>query len=395
VTKRLPSYLAFLIIAGCGGDPGDWSHVEEDVSDSFRVARWSDADYEATDMRFLPDGRALLLTKGGWQGEGTGKVELLNADGSRVGTILHVDVCADAERGLLGVEIDPRFDQTGRIFLFYTRQMSGCAVAEIGEQNPAAPVFNRVSSFIFDDGAIDPNSEVVVLDDLPAHQSSHNAGGLQFMPDGTLLVATGEARLGLARDLDSATGKLLRVDVDDPSKAPGDNPFAPADGWRALVFAFGLRNPFRIATSSVDGLTAAADVGTDEYEEINIVASGGDYGFPDVEGPGSDDGSIRPALWYRHVNGCNAVIGGDFVPRALLADRTSTDVDAWLSFSDVGCPAIWAAGIRDGQVVVLLRLTDRLDHSLSHLVLGPDDAMYLVGIGPEPQPVLRLSSISG
>ena len=95
-------------------------------------------------MAFLPDGRALLITKGGWQGPGVGTVELIGADGRHISTVLELPVCSDAERGLLGIAIDPAFEETSRIFLFHTRQMSDCAVPEIGDADPDDPVSTTV-----------------------------------------------------------------------------------------------------------------------------------------------------------------------------------------------------------------------------------------------------------
>ncbi len=392
MTARFPLLLLIVALAGCGSELGDWSHDEVDVTDRFEVTEWSDASYEATDMAFLPDGRALLITKGGWQGPGVGTVELIGADGRHISTVLELPVCSDAERGLLGIAIDPAFEETSRIFLFHTRQMSDCAVTGPDITDPDDPVFDRVSSFVFSEQGIDPASEAVIVDDLPSFRSSHNAGGLEFMEDGTLLIAVGEAGMDRSRDVTSPNGKLLRVDVDHPEQPPEGNPFDADSGAAPFVYASGLRNPFRIADSSDSSVVIAADVGTEEFEEINVIEPGADYGFPTVEGPKFEGLSRRPALWYKHVDGCNAVIGGDFVSSGFIGAAATEDQPLdWLTFSDLGCPAVWAAGISDGEVVELLRIADALPQSLAHLVTGPDDSLYLVGIGPGPAPVRRLA----
>lgn len=375
--------------------PNPIDAVAEDDAAAYVVAPWSDEEYEATDLRFLPDGRALVITKGGWGGPGTGRVALLDADGSFVRDLLALPVCTDAERGLIGLEIDPDFAETGRILLAYTRQMSGCALTDAAtlagdaDAPVAAPVWNRVSSFAFDEDGIDPASEEVILDELPGHQSAHNGGGLALMPDGTLLVAVGEGTYALARDLDVPTGKILRVDIGPEGPRPAsDNPYAGAKSSDAkpYVFASGLRNPFRIAVEPETGEVAAADVGTDDWEEVDLVEPGGDYGYPDIEGSGSAGGSLEPAFAYRHEGGCNSVIGGAWLPASFVAGaKRSVYV-----FSDLGCPGVWALepGTDAPRVV---RIAAPLATSAASLVRGPDGAVYYVAIGPGPSSISRIA----
>ena len=178
-------------------------------------------------MRFLPDHRALVITKGGWDGSGVGTVNLLATDGSFVRTILELPVCVFAERGLLGLEIDPDFETNNLIYLFYTRQMTGCAVTAVTELGPpvAKPVWNRVSSFVFNERGIDMGTEHVLIDELPGHGGAHNGGGLAWLSDRTLLVAVGEGGYGRSHDLDFPSGKILRIDPRSPDVPPTDNQF--------------------------------------------------------------------------------------------------------------------------------------------------------------------------
>lgn len=369
--------------------PG-WSVDREDWTDSFEMTPWTAAGYAATDMRFLPDGRALLITKGGWQGPGTGQVILLSGDGQTAQDLLEIPVCTDAERGLLGIELDPDFTRNQTIYLFYTRQMSDCAT-EGAPETPTTPVYNRLSAFRFDEHGIDPTSERIILDELPGHQSSHNAGGLAFLSDGTLLVAVGEASYRRSRDLDFVAGKILRLDPrNGAALAPPDNPhYDPSapDSVRSLVYASGLRNPFRIAVDPLTGQVAAAEVGTDEYEEINLIDPGADYGFPDVEGPESIDGVTSPAMWYTHDGVCNSVIGGAWVPAGWLPGTTRPGY----AFTDFGCGGVFLTYFDGDTATRLAVIGGLIGHSVASVILGPDNALYLVGIGPGPFPVLRLA----
>jgi hypothetical protein len=295
--------------------------------------------------------------------------------------LLEVPVCTDAERGLLGLELDPEFDENQTFYLFYTRQMNECTVTGGSElEAPPKPVYNRVSSFRFDEEGIDPASEQVIVDELPGHQSSHNSGGMAFAPDGTLLVSVGE-------------GKILGLDPDRPGEGSSSNPyFDPSDptAVRSLVYASGLRNPFRFAVDPTSGRIAAADVGTDEYEEVNLITAGADYGYPDVEGPTSDNGSVEPSLWYRHGEECSSIIGGSWVPPDWLP---GTD-ESGFAFSDFTCGGVFVVYFDDEGASRLAVVASKLGHSVSNIVLGPDSALYAVGIGPGPFPIMRVARTS-
>lgn len=408
MANRVASFMFILAsltgAAGCASDANDakavqhptvesksWSMEREDWTDRYSVTPWTTATFEATDMRFLPDGRALLITKGGWGGAGAGQVILISADGTETKDLLDLPVCADAERGLLGIELDPKFAANHLIYLFYTRQMSDCALTDGSAiANPVAPVYNRVSSFVFNEAGIDPSSERILVDELPGHQSSHNGGGLGFLPDGTLLVAVGEATYGRSRDIDFVGGKLLRINVTDPATSPSDNPFfdeANPGSVRSRVYASGLRNPFRFGVDPLTGMVAVGDVGTDQYEEVNLITPGGDYGFPDGEGPDDVAGATKPALWYDHSEGCLAVIGGTWVPAQWLP---GTDSSGFV-VADFQCGEVSIAYLKGGRAVRAALIANSIDHALSNVVLGPDGALYAIGIGPGAVPVVRIA----
>jgi glucose/arabinose dehydrogenase len=384
------------VVAACGGDVQVDSRGEpvtsgpsaRDLSARFELSVWGDGEFEATDLAFLPDGRALVVTKGGWSGPGEARVVLVDAQGAYVADLLSLPVCTDFERGLLGVAVDPSLDERPFVYLFYTPQMSECAVTDPLPEGPVdEPVWNRLSAFRLDPDGIDPASEQVLLDGLPGHQSSHNGGGLAFLPDGTLLVATGEGDYQRSDELDFPAGKLLRVDPRTPGVPPEDNPHNTGAGTvRDYVYASGFRNPFRIAAGA-DGTVVAADVGSDRYEEINVVAPGGFHGYPFAEGPEPAPDAVAPAYWYSHDEGCVSVIGGDFAAPQLVPGGTAP----WYTFTDLVCGQIWAVAFDDGAPVDVVRIAKGLEVSPAALRSGPDGAIYVVSIGPGPQPLLRLA----
>jgi glucose/arabinose dehydrogenase len=240
------------------------------------------------------------------------------------------------EQGLLGVVPDPEFATHPYVYVYYTqaRHSGHCDVFP-------ANCRNRVSRFTMGaDGLLDPTSEQPLIDNLLVGYM-HNAGDLAFDADGLLYVSTGNAGFWPnSQDLTNLNGKILRVDRDG-NPAPG-NPFAGPDSRScreaplpgstapcAEIYAYGLRNPFRIAfdPNSAEHRFYINDVGQDVWEEIDVGARGANYGWPEREGPcltammgGKSDGCwtptnyVAPIFAYPHAIGCVAITGGAFVP---------------------------------------------------------------------------------
>ena len=220
-------------------------------------------------------------------------------------------VSSGGERGLLSVAFHPRYAQNGYLYVNYTDNNGDTRVERY-----------RVSA---DPDSADPASDTLVLAvDQP--YSNHNGGHILFGPDGMLYVAMGDGGSGgdphgYGQSLATLLGKLLRIDVDGgaPYAVPPDNPFVGQAGARPEIWAFGLRNPWRIAFDRAAGLLYVADVGQNRWEEIDVApapAPGLNYGWNVMEGAhcyatGScaTAGLVLPALEYGHSDGCT-VIGG-------------------------------------------------------------------------------------
>jgi len=197
------------------------------------------------------------------------------------------------ERGLLGLAFHPNFAENGRIFVFYSVPL-----------RPGAPegwnCTNRLSEFSISEN--DPNKvnmtreRIILQVDKP--QFNHNGGTIAFGPDGYLYIPLGDgggaddvgpghAPDGNGQNVTTLLGKILRIDVDkmDEGKAygiPADNPFVDRGGMLPEIYALGFRNPWRIAFD--DGRLFVSDAGQNLWEEVDIVAKGGNYGWNIREG---------------------------------------------------------------------------------------------------------------
>jgi uncharacterized repeat protein (TIGR03806 family) len=230
-----------------------------------------------------------------------------------------------AECGLLGMAFHPDFPATPRAYLVYT-----------SVQRSARGPDTRLSEFSSPDGGLtlDPASERVVI---TIHKGSvhHHGGGIAFGRDGFLYFGTGDgnsASRNDAQDLKTLLGKIIRIDVRGTTgsalyRIPPDNPFASSTAMCNVngsgpqncpeVWAWGLRNPWRWSFDRQTGDLWLGDVGERDFEEVNRVARGGNYGWRCFEGTrdtgrgcGTPVGPMLPPIaQYTHELG-QAITGG-------------------------------------------------------------------------------------
>lgn len=184
------------------------------------------------------------------------------------------------EMGLLGMAFHPDFRRNRRVFFDY---------------NPAGTSYKtRIVEFkVGTNGRIDAASEKLILE-FNQPYSNHKGGNLGFGPDGYLYIGNGDGGSandpqGNGQNLRTLLAKMLRIDVDRPSAGlnygiPADNPQFSDPQARREIFAYGLRNPWRWSFDRVTGELWVGDVGQDAYEEIDVVAKGGNYGWNTMEG---------------------------------------------------------------------------------------------------------------
>ncbi|MBN2599139.1 MAG: PQQ-dependent sugar dehydrogenase, partial [Candidatus Thermoplasmatota archaeon] len=189
------------------------------------------------------------------------------------------------ERGLLGLAFHPSYETNGRFFVYY----SGMKTAE-GVDHESIIAEYRVSTD--DPNVADPSSEKIVLR-IDQPEPNHNGGQLAFGLDGYLYIGVGDGGgagdqhgvIGNGQNISTLLGKILRIDVDTgtPYAIPSDNPFVGTEGLDE-IYAYGFRNPYRFSFDQLTGALYVADVGQDEWEEIDIVENGGNYGWRILEG---------------------------------------------------------------------------------------------------------------
>jgi glucose/arabinose dehydrogenase len=243
-----------------------------------------------------------------------------------------------AEQGLLGVTFHPSFGQNGRFFVNYDRLVNAQIQTVIAEFHVSTT----------DPDLADPASERILLTvDQPF--TNHKAGQLAFGPDGFLYFGLGDGGsggdpLGNGQNLQTLLGKMLRIDVDgtQPYTIPPDNPFV-GSGGRQEIWAYGFRNPWRFSFDRTTGRLFCADVGQNQFEEVDIVQRGGNFGWNIMEGlhcfnPSSGcnmTGLILPIAEYDHSEGI-AVIGGYVYRGTAIPDLVGKYV-----FGDFGSGTIW------------------------------------------------------
>ena len=288
-------------------------------------------------------------------------------------------VRSGGEQGLLSVAFHPQYRTNGFLFVNYTDNNGDTRIERY-----------TVSA---DKNVADPRSAKLILS---VHQrySNHQGGLNLFGPDGMLYIGMGDGGSqgdphGNGQNKNVLLAKLLRINVDraDPYLVPAGNPYVKGGG-RGEIWAIGLRNPWRFAFDRFSGLLYIADVGGDNFEEVDVVpmAIGGvNYGWSIMEGPecrrGSgcnQEGLQKPVIWYAtHQNSTCAIIGG-FVYRG----RKIPEIQGQYFYSDYCNSWLRSFGFADGKV------TDRHEWPVGRLG-------SVTSFGEDSQEELYITTSSG
>lgn len=184
------------------------------------------------------------------------------------------------EEGLLSLVFHPNFETNGALYVWYTAHRPRRGVLSKFTKTPERET-------------VDPATEVVLLE-VNEPWGNHNGGTVLFGPDGHLYVGIGDGGAandpyGHGQNKNTLLGTIIRIDVnnkseDRPYAIPPDNPFVGVDGARKEIWAWGLRNPWRMHFDRETGELWTGDVGQNAWEEIDVVVRGGNYGWNIREG---------------------------------------------------------------------------------------------------------------
>jgi glucose/arabinose dehydrogenase len=316
VSQIIATLVLFLVI-GCNDKTTEVTREEEEekektiqATEAFPLLRFT----APVDIQQAADGTDRLFVV---EQAGTIKVFENKSNTSTASVFLDIKskVTAGGERGLLGLAFHPDFKNNGWFYVNYTKGSPlTTVIARYQSKNPAG-------------NQADPNSETVLLT-FGQPFDNHNGGSMQFGKDGYLYIGTGDGGSGgdpgnQAQNRKSMLGKILRLDVNVSTKGnygiPPDNPFAGnTEGNLPEIYAYGLRNPWKISFDTKTDLLFAADVGQNKREEINLITKGGNYGWRVKEGvdcynPAANcnaAGLIDPIFDYVQSAGDRSITGG-------------------------------------------------------------------------------------
>ncbi len=244
-----------------------------------------------------------------------------------------------SEQGLLGLAFHPNYDANGFFYVCYNSSEN-------------LSVISRFTVSSSDINIADASSELVLLE-ISQPFTNHNGGQIVFGPEGYLYIAMGDGGSGgdplnHGQNTTSLLGSIIRIDVDANESGfnygiPLDNPFVNTNDIRDEIYAYGFRNPWRMSFDNQTGNLWTGDVGQGKIEEIDIVTSGGNYGWKFFEGTDcfsgdcNASGLIPPLFEYNHDNGDLSITGGYVYRGSVL-----TSLQGKYIYGDFASGRIWA-----------------------------------------------------
>ena len=254
-----------------------------------------------------------------------------------------IDQELTGERGLLGFTFDQNYIDNGYFYIYYIDFDGNSVISRFKDTKNIESIFN---------------TELKILQvDQP--YSNHNGGSILIGPDGYLYIALGDGGSGgdpflNGQNGNTLLGSILRIDVSKSSKdnryqIPNDNPFIDNDNFKDEIWAYGLRNPWRMSFDMKTGKLFAGDVGQDNFEEINIIEKGGNYGWNIMEGNScfnneicNKENLIMPIIEYSHSEGCS--VTGGYVYHGRIESLKNKYI-----FSDFCSGNIWTIDLSNNE----------------------------------------------
>lgn len=377
---RIAQFLVFILLVGCSdsnpsdgdGNTDNPTEVNYQLIEAFPNLSFS----QPLDLQHAGDNSDRLFVV-----EKQGIVRVFGNDPATENASVFLDIrnrvdASGNEEGLLGLAFHPNYQTNGYFYVNYTTSDPNRTVIARFQVSPQNP------------DVADTDSELQILS-FAQPFSNHNGGQLAFGPDGYLYIAVGDGGSGgdpdeNAQNRSTLLGSILRIDIDNPSGSnnygiPTDNPYASNDqNFREEIYAFGLRNPWRFSFDPETGQLWAGDVGQNSYEEIDIIESGGNYGWNIMEGmhcfePSSDcdqSGLQMPVWEYGRDQGIS--VTGGYVYRGSVLD----ELNGLYIYGDFGTGKIWALDATNPDDPQNTELTDG-EFSISSFGTDAANELYI------------------
>lgn len=282
-------------------------------------------------LAFLPD-KSIIFT------ERPGRVRLIDKNGGLQKDPIFIvpEVKAEGEGGLLGIAVDPNYNNNHLIFLYFTYD--------------SQKTLNRIVRYSFD-GKIFKVDKTIV-DAIPG-AIFHNGGRLKFGSDGFLYITAGDSlNPSLAQNKDSLAGKILRVDSEGQA-APG-NPFS------SRIYSVGHRNPQGLAWDEKGNLWET-EHGQNATDELNLIKPGQNYGWPTIRGNERQNGLIPPVA---HSG------------KETWAPSGMAYLNGSLFFGGLKGSALYEAVINGESATIKEHFKNQFGR-IRDVVLGPDGFLYI------------------
>lgn len=412
--KRLVLLAAVILGLCCGSSQAqvDESPMKVEPVVAFADLKWKGWEPVGEDGKPAPL-RPILLTHAG---DGTnrifvpqqqGIIHVFKEDSKETSIFLDMSkkvvyIDKENEEGFLGMAFHPKYKTNGEFFVYYTTT-----------EAPHTTVVSRFKVSKDDPNKADPASEEKLIE--VAHPFwNHKGGTICFGPDGFLYIAIGDG--GAADDphnngqnLQSLLGKVLRIDVDQKDRGkkyaiPKDNPLIGRMAnnlplAQPEIYAYGIRNIWRMSFDRKTGTLWAADVGQNLWEEIDIITKGGNYGWNLREAkhefaPNSTSGGpgfIEPIWEYNHDIG-KSITGGNVYRGTKLPDLTGHYL-----YADYITGRIWALKYDETKkAVVANHPIPYKGNVLAVISFGEDEAgeTYFMVVSPTGKGIYTFKSTS-
>jgi glucose/arabinose dehydrogenase len=298
------------------------------------------------------------------------------------------------EEGLLGFAIHPNFKENGQFFIYYTTR-----------DDPQTSVISRFRATKPASNQADAGFEEEILR-IKQPYWNHNGGTIEFGPDGMLYVALGDGGAGNdphgnGQNKSTLLGSILRIDVDHHDDGlkyavPKDNPFVADKDARGEIWAYGVRNIWRLSFDRETGQLWAADVGQNLWEEINVIERGGNYGWNLREGAhpfgskgtGRSDSLLEPIWEYDHEVG-RSITGGVVCNNDRVPELNGTYV-----YGDYISGRLWALKYDMAGKKVVSNASIPSTSALQPISFGQDEQgdAYMLVVSPSGRGIYRFES---